>query len=310
MKRLILIIVIITSSMFLVSCQENTEFDVVTTMYPQYDIVKQIAKEKLSVNLLLSPGVEYHDFQPSSKQVSSIQNSKLFIFTGYEFDSWLNKNVERIITSKTITLDLSNSISLVHEDEEHEHHDDDHEHGNHFWTDPLIFVQMIDLIKDEIIKIDQANEEFYTLNANNYKTKVLNLIDEMTLYFNSKPNPTIYFAGHNALSPFAEHFGLIITSLSNTNKPDAELTSRQLTNLYNEIKKSDTHYLFIEELKEPKVANTIKKEFKSKNYTLDLLLLHGYHNISNNEFKKNISYYDLLLNNFKNIKTALGEKDE
>lgn len=309
MKKIFLIIITVFTSLFLVSCKNNNEYDIVVTMYPQYDIVREIVGDNLSVNLMLSPGVEYHDFQPSSKQVASVRKSKLFIFAGYEFDNWLNNNVKGITSNQVI--DLSSALEL---DEEHHDNDDDHghdhEHGSHYWTDPLVFIEMIEIIRDEIIEIDQDNSGIYLLNATNYINKVNSLIDEMTLYFNSKTNPTIFFAGHNALNPFAEHFGLTITSLSNTNKPDAELTSKQLSTLYKEILNSDTHYLFIEELKEPKVAKTIKKELKTKKYDLELLLLHGYHNISNDEFKENISYYDLLLNNFKNIKIALGDTYE
>ena len=41
---------------------------------------------------------------------------------------------------------------------------------------------MIDILKDEIIKIDPENADFYTENANNYKTEILALHDELVSF--------------------------------------------------------------------------------------------------------------------------------
>ena len=129
----------------------------------------------------------------------------------------------------------------------------------------------------------------------------------MDTYFNSKEDVKIYYAGHNAMRYFEERYQITIIALSNTNKPDADLTSQQITTLLNTIKENQTHYLFTEELKDPKVATTIKNELAKDNYELTLLELHGYQNVTKEDFDNSVSYLQLLERNFKNLKKALGD---
>mgnify|MGYP001178158141 CR=1 FL=1 len=293
MKKITLSILLFFS-LFLVSCKKNQTFDIVTTSYFQYDIVNNIVVDKLSVDVLTKPGVDSHDFLPTSRQMSNIKNSSLFIFTSYEMDSWLNNNEQSVIGSNTNVINLSNHLNNTTDD-------------LHYWTDPVLILSFINIIKDEIIKIDPFNKDFYLENANNYYHKISNVHKDLENLLSNYDNVKLYFAGHNALKPFEERYNIEIVALSNTSKPDADLTISQIITLVDLIKENNVKYLFIEELKEPKVANKIKEELAKDNYDLTLLVLHGYHNISKDDAKNNTTYYDLLLNNYQNIKMALGD---
>lgn len=293
MKK-VFVFILLVFSLTLISCNENTKFDIVTTTYFQYDIVKNIVEDKLTVDVLTKPGVDNHDFMPSSTQMANIKNSKLFLFTSYEVDSWLNDNASQIAGKETIVINLNdyNDVNI---------------NDLHYWTDPKLILNFINVVKDEIVKIDPDNKDFYVENATNYYNAINNVHLSMESYFNSKDNVTIYFAGHNAMKYFEDRYKITITALSNTNKPDADLTSNQITSLLEVIKENSVHFLFTEELKEPKVATTIKNELAKDNYELMLLELHGYHNVSKKDFDNNVSYLQLLERNFKNIKKALGD---
>lgn len=293
MKKIIVILLFIFS-LTLVSCKNDTNFDIVTTTYFQYDIVSNIVKDKLSIDVLTKPGVDNHDFMPSSTQMANIKNSKLFLFTSYEVDSWLNDNASQIAGKETIVINLNdyNDVNI---------------NDLHYWTDPKLILNFINVVKDEIVKIDPDNKDFYVENATNYYNAINKVHLSMESYFNSKDNVTIYFAGHNAMKYFEDRYKITITALSNTNKPDADLTINQITSLLEVIKENSVHFLFTEELKEPKVATTIKNELAEDNYELTLLELHGYHNVTKEDFDNNVSYLQLLERNFNNIKMALGD---
>src|SRR5690554_88311 len=293
MKKIVVILLFIFS-LTLVSCKNDTNFDIVTTTYFQYDIVSNIVKDKLSIDVLTKPGVDNHDFMPSSTQMANIKNSKLFLFTSYEVDSWLNDNASQIAGKETIVINLNdyNDVNI---------------NDLHYWTDPKLILDFINVVKDEIVKIDPDNKDFYVENATNYYNAINNVHLSMESYFNSKEDVTIYFAGHNAMEYFEDRYKITIIALSNTNKPDADLTINQITSLLEVIKENSVHFLFTEELKEPKVATTIKNELAEDNYELTLLELHGYHNVTKEDFDNNVSYLQLLERNFNNIKMALGD---
>lgn len=314
MKKLIgLLFLLIT----MYACAPSKESDIMTTMFVQYDISKQIVKDKMSVSLVITPGAEIHSFQPSSRDIEAIKKSKLFIYTSLEIDSWIKDPVS-LGGDDSVIMNLSEQYTefehnhLSNDNNSYnikplDHHDHDHEGSDiHFWTDPTNFIQLIEAIAKEIIKIDPNNQEFYRENADLYKEKVNLLHLEMDQYFTSLPTePILYFAGHNAMGSFAERYHIKIISLQDSYQPDAEPTSVQIQAMIEEIKIADAHYLFIEELKEPKVAKTIKSQLEKSNFDLMLLELHGYHNVTKSQLESGISYRDLMRQNFNNIKEAL-----
>lgn len=313
MKRLALLILLLFSGLFLSSCKNESYADIVTTMYVQYDFTKQIVKNKLDVKLLIPPGSEIHDYDVTINDMVSIKESKLFIFTSLELNTWV-EDPDTIGGDETIVLDLSSAYTVM----EHEHHDeviytsnleveDEHDHDHaatvHYWTDPTTAIQLIDAILEKVILIDPDNADFYTENANAYKAEIMDVHELIEALIESVSEPTIYFAGHNALGAFAERYGLHIISLFEAFKPDADLSIDEIVSLTNQIREAGASYLFIEELAEPKAAEKIVDELSK--YNITLLELHGYHNITEQEFKDGVTYVDLMNRNLDHLQTAL-----
>lgn len=292
MKKISLLIIVLLMSLTFTSCKEK-DADLVATFYPHYDILNNIVKDKMKVKLIVPFGAEVHDFSPTPKDIVMINNSKLFVYASDELDIWVNELV-------------NTNINIINMFERLNIKETDLSIIIHYWTDPLIFIEMIDILKDEIINIDRANEEFYITNALAYKQKILALHNEFSDYLDNVDKSVIFFAGHNALGGFSERYNLEIVSLIEHFNPEAEYTIRQILNIIEELKNNNSHFLFIEELIEPRVANTIKKELLKEDYEINLLILHGYHNITKDEAKKGVSYEDLFMQNIKNIKQAFN----
>lgn len=291
MKKIFLFLLFIVFTVLLSSCNTNYEADIVTTLFPHYDISKQIVGDKLKVSIVTPFGSEAHDFEPSPKQIEAINKAKLFIYTSNEFDFWVGK-----LTNNKNTLNTFDYINIE---------SDDLSTIIHYWTDPLIFIEMIEVIADEIIKIDLINKDFYVDNKNNYINEILDIHNNLYEFLNTKDYKEIFFAGHNALGGFSIRYDLRINSLVDDFKPDADHTIKDIENLVESLKSSNTKYLFIEELVEPKVANTIKRELAKKGITITLLELHGYHNITKKQAKENLSYGQIFYQNYRNLKQAL-----
>lgn len=306
MKKYILALVLpllITLS----SCQPPIQADIVVTMFPQYDIVKAIVGDKLSVHSILPPGVEVHDFEASSQDLVTMKNAKLVLYTSAAIDSWMNESL--FSSELTNVINLSNEYSLdVIE------HDDDHDHDTvHYWVDPLILVELVSVIKDAIITLDTINADFYRANATSYINDIMATHDAFMSYLtiNNYLEKTIYFAGHNALGLFGARHHLDIHGLFSDFKPDEDLGSLQIQQFVTEVKETNTHYLFIEEMVTPKAALTIKNELARQNYPLTLLELHAYHNLSKSDYDNNVGYQMLYERNIANIKRALnGETND
>ena len=76
---------------------------IVTTLFPQYDFARQLVKDKAEVVLLLSPGVEAHDFEPTPSDIILINKADLFIYTGDDMEPWVSRILDSI-DNKELTI--------------------------------------------------------------------------------------------------------------------------------------------------------------------------------------------------------------
>lgn len=302
-KRTYLLItsLLLLLSLGLTACKKEKDADIITTLYPHYDIATQIVKDKMSVSLLTPLGSEVHGYSPTAKDIVRIHNSKLFLYTSDTMERWVSNIVD--VTSVN-AVDLSKKYNL--EPLSYENSTLNETDLIHYWTDPTTYLQLILAIKDEIASVDPENIEYYTINALAYYDEINALHLELKAYFEEKGNQTIFFFGHNAMKAFGYRYNLSIQSLSDHYQPDAELTPLQKVELKEKIKKANAQYLFIEELIDPKGANSLKNELELEGYAITILELHGYHNVSKKEFSEGVTYADLLRRNIQNLYAALN----
>lgn len=107
----------------------NGKIKVIATLFPQYDFVKEIAKDKVDVTLLLPPGVESHSYEPSPKDIADIKKAGMFIYTGEYMEPWAHKIIEGSQGKSIVIVDTSKGIELM--DEAVEHHEHEHGEGAH-----------------------------------------------------------------------------------------------------------------------------------------------------------------------------------
>ena len=60
--------------------RSNGKLNVVTTFYPMYEFTKNVVGDQGKVSLLIKAGTEVHDFEPSTKDVTRIQEADTFVY--------------------------------------------------------------------------------------------------------------------------------------------------------------------------------------------------------------------------------------
>ena len=68
--------------------QQTEKITIVTSLFPEYDFVKQIGKDKVDVKILLPPGTESHTYEPTPKDIVSINEADMFIYTSNQMEPW------------------------------------------------------------------------------------------------------------------------------------------------------------------------------------------------------------------------------
>ena len=69
--------------------KNDEKIQIVATLFPQYDFASKIVGDKADVKLLLDPGIEAHNYEPTAKDMITIlNNSDIFLFNGIELELW------------------------------------------------------------------------------------------------------------------------------------------------------------------------------------------------------------------------------
>lgn len=71
---------------------DSTQLRIVTTIFPEYDWVRQILGDNLKnsdLTMLLDNGVDLHSYQPTADDIIRISDCDLFLYVGGESDEWV-----------------------------------------------------------------------------------------------------------------------------------------------------------------------------------------------------------------------------
>jgi zinc transport system substrate-binding protein len=288
------------------------QLNVVTTLFPLYDFTKNIAGDKVSVTLLLPPGVEAHSFEPKAGDMLRVNGADLFIFTGKFMEPWADGLLKGVDNKGLLVVDASTGITLMEgEDKHHDHgHGKGEKHGKesndhhgkidpHLWLDFAIAQKIVDNILAALITRDPAGKDMYTQNAEAYKAKLVDLDRRYKETFLTCKKNIFIHGGHFAFNYLAKRYNLVYISAYH-GSPDAEPTPKRLITLKKKMQENNIQYVYYEELIAPRVAEVLAKETGAT-----LLKLHGAHNISKEEFEKGVSFLSLMEGNLKNLKAGL-----
>jgi zinc transport system substrate-binding protein len=107
------------------------KISIVTTNFPPYDFVRQIAGDLVNLKMLLPPGAESHSYEPSPRDIIDIQNADLLLYAGGENDEWVKRILGSMGDAAPEALAMLDIVDAVEEEivegMEHEHeHEDEH----------------------------------------------------------------------------------------------------------------------------------------------------------------------------------------
>lgn len=274
--------------MFFLSCfiscsQSNEQVDIITSCYPIYDFTTHIVKNKLSVKNFTKPGTEVHDYEPSSADMRKLSDCKLFLVNGLGLEHYTSSLPESIAQK---TKDVNQNIEIIY---------NNNIEDPHIWLDISNAITMMENIKNEIIKIDSSNTDFYEENFQNSKANFLSLKQQYEE--NLKALSSRYLlTSHNAFSYLCNEFDLIQISINGLSNED-EPTPETMANIIKEIKEKNIKTIFYEKYGSDTIATSLAKQLDLE---VDVLNPLESYNVDNGE-----NYISEMENNLKAIVKAL-----
>lgn len=298
MKRILLAGLTLLLIFLLTSCfkpSPNERFQIVTTIFPQYDFTREVVGDLADIVMLLLPGQDTHSYDPSTQDIIAIKKADLFIYTGEFMEVWA-KNIIDSLPKSVKVLDVSKGIKLSIIDHDDEEMEDDLGHSHHYdphiWTDPLNAKIIVKNIRDKMMEIDPKNSEIYQANATNYLSKLDDLNTSFLEVIENRIRDTIYFAAPFAFHYFVERYQIKYKSLYHTCSTETDPSIDEIILFIKEISENNIPVIYTKELLTNTVASKIQKDTNA-----EIVLLHSAHNISKEDFNEGITYLDIMQNN-------------
>ena len=272
------------------------------------DIVSQLVGDNATVNVVIPDGQDPHDFQPSAKDIETINNAALVVSNGLEFEEGLEEVLENIADSGGNIFMVGDHITVRkiedgdehsdeededHADEKSDEHSDEHTGGDpHLWLSPATMLEMLPALTTALSEATGAD---LSAEATDLTTKLQVLDGEVESIIKSLDECKLV-SGHDEMGYFADRYGcevigVIIPSFTTT----SEATAGELAELKKLVEQNKVPAIFTGLGVSPDTANQLAKELGIEAVTLSTHYLNDAAN-----------YQGFILNLTNQIAEALG----
>ena len=326
-KLLALVLSALVLTSLLVGCgsteSKKADVKVVTTIFPIYDWVREIAQDDADINLdlLLDNGVDLHSYQPSAKDIVDISDCDIFIYVGGESDKWVddtlkqanNKNMTvlnlmDILGDKAKEEEVKEGMQADEDDhekgEEHKEGEEEHEYDEHVWLSLKNSSLIVDKIAEALKKADTQHADAFQTNADAYKNK-LNELDKQyqdavdkasvkTLLFGDR-FPFRYLTDDYKLDYYAAFVGC---------SAETEASFETITFLAGKADELQLKAIMQIETSDGSIAKTVRDNTKTKDQTI--LTLDSLQSVTSERAKNGETYLSIMTANLDILKEALA----
>lgn len=307
----------------------KSKLKIVTTIFPEYDITRAIAKDKVDLELMIKPGVDVHSFTPTPQDIKTVQNSDIFVYGGTEHDKWVENLTKSIDMKNKKVVKLVDGIQQLEEESvdgmKHEHHHDDkkedehnHDHKHekedehnhkgeekeldpHYWTSPKNAIQMVKTITNALVEKDPDNAEFYKENAENYIKQLEGVDKELHDVVDNAKIKKVVIADRFPFRYLFKDLGLEYRALFSGCSVESTASAGQIKKMVDYVKENKIPVVYHIEMGKGELAETVAKNSGAK-----VKLLHSIHTVTKEDFDKGVTYIDLMKQNVEALKEGLN----
>ena len=332
MKKIIaLVLCILTFVGVLSGCGNQTKSDkieIVTTIFPEYDWVKEIVGEntgRVNITMLIDSGTDLHSYQPTADDIVKVATCDLFIYVGGESDAWVadvlktanNKdmiviNLLDVLGDKVKEEEIKEGMESEDEEEEedhdhegHEHHhnEDEPEYDEHVWLSLKNAVDLCEYIAGKIKTLDPEKADSYAANTAAYVAKLNALDAKYKAAVDAANVKTLLFGDRFPFRYLVDDYGLDYFAAFVGCSAESEASFETIVFLANKVDELHLKAIMQIESADGKIANTIKNQTQSKDQTV--LTLDSMQSVTARDVGNGTTYLGVMERNLDVLKEAL-----
>ena len=328
MKKLIaLVLSALVFTSLLVGCgsveSKKADVKVVTTIFPIFDWVREVAKDDADINLdlLLDNGVDLHSYQPSAKDIVTISDCDVFIYVGGESDKWVDDTLKQANNKDMIVLDLMDilgdkakeeEVKEGMQEDEHEHEEgeehkegeEEHEYDEHVWLSLKNSSLFVDKIAEALGKVDAQHAGDFTANAADYKSKLTELDKQYQEAVDKASVKTLLFGDRFPFRYLTDDYKLDYYAAFVGCSAETEASFETITFLSGKVDELGLKAIMQIETSDGSIAKTVRDNTKTKDQTI--LTLDSLQSVTTERVQNGETYLSIMTSNLDILKEALA----
>lgn len=283
---------------------------VVTTIFPYYDFVRQIAGDRVKLKLVVPAGMDSHSFEPTPADMIAMQEADVLVLNGGEMEHWVGQVLDSLDTSHMKILTMMDYVDAVEEEhvegmeeEEHRHEDgfEMHiEYDEHIWTSPVNARAIVKIISQTLSEAAPREKSRFEDNTQAYLKELKELDSQFRQVVNQGRLHMIVVADKFPFRYFADEYGLSYRAAFSGCSGDTEPSARTIAYLIDKVKEERIPAVYYLELSSHRTAEIIQEETGAMP-----LLLHSCHNVTRKQFDEGVTYLQLMKQNVENLRYGL-----
>ena len=308
---------------------KTDKLSIVTTIFPEYDWVKEILGDKADnaeITMLLDNGVDLHSYQPTADDIVKISDCDLFIYVGGESDGWVDDALKNAANKNMKVINLldvlGNSVKTEEtvegmQEEEHDHedveeHDDEEEHDHeeeteydeHVWLSLKNAEVLVNAISKSLQELDPDNKDTYSANSDAYIKKLSALDADYQAAVDGATYKTVLFGDRFPFRYLVDDYGLSYYAAFVGCSAETEASFETVSFLAKKVDELNLPCVLTIEGAQHKIAETIVQNTTAKNQKI--LTMDSMQSATSQDVKNGTTYLSIMEKNLSVLKEALG----
>jgi zinc/manganese transport system substrate-binding protein len=234
------------------------------------DLVSQVVGDDADVEVLMPPGADPHDYEPSAAQAASVREADLVVANGLGLEARLLDTLEAAEADGVRVLQVAPQLDPVpFEDgggaDDHDHGDDEHDHEGddpHVWLDPDRMAEAAGLVAGEIADATGLDRAALDERGATYAAAARRAAEEADGILATVPaDQRVLVTNHDALGYFARRFDLQLVGVAIPGGSTlAEPSAGELAELAELVRDEGVRAVFSETIVPARVLDALARE--------------------------------------------------
>lgn len=175
------------------------------------DIARAVAGDRADVVALMGPGIDPHLYKPTRTDIDRLMRADLVLYNGLLLEGKMTDAFVRAATSGRRVVAVTERIdeSFLLEPESFEGHFDPH-----VWMDPQAWARAVEVVRDELIDLDETHASEFTARADAYLQDLRSLDDYARRTLDTVPSQArVLVTAHDAFNYFGRRYGYEVVGI-------------------------------------------------------------------------------------------------